>query len=339
MILERWRNTESKLRHSARMAQLGTLSAGLAHELNNPAAALESAVLKLPDTLRRRDEAMRELDSASLPDPTPARIRALLEREDREVPRLTGLGRADREDEVEAVMERLGVTAARALSPGVVDLDLSDGDVATLAEGLSGDQLAAALAYLSAERRLSDLCGQLHVGAKRISELVSAMKRYTFLDQAPVQSVDVVKQIENTLVVLGSALRGISIERAYPESVPEIDAFGSELAQVWSALLDNAAFAVRQAGREPGTITVSVEADDAAVRVQIEDDGTGIPEEIRDRVFDPFFTTKPPGAGQGLGLHTCHSIVSDRHGGTLEVDSGDGWTRFTVSLPLRGVAG
>jgi signal transduction histidine kinase len=329
-VLERWRNTESKLRHSARMAQLGTLSAGLSHELNNPAAAMESAAARLTKALERRDEAQATMAGLTLGEAAQDTMRSILANE---VEKLGGLDRMDREEAVEDLLGNLGVAGASRLAPSVVALGCSDEQLTELAAGLDAEGLAAVLGFLAADRELRDLFAQLRSGAGRISDLVGAMKRHSFLDQAPVQAVDVVQQLRDTLVILSTKLAGIDIEWEIDGEIPRIEAAGSELGQVWTILLDNAAYAIREAGRDPGTITLRVRYEPNVVHVEIEDDGTGIPDEIRDRVFDPFFTTKPPGSGPGLGLHTAHSTIADTHKGTISFDTGEGWTRFVVELP------
>jgi signal transduction histidine kinase len=336
MMLDRWRNTESKVRHSARMAQLGTLSAGLAHELNNPAAAMESAALRLPDSLRNRDEAWAAYQGSQIPPSTQDVIDGLRTMDRSDQPKLTGLDRTDREEEVAGVLDRLGVPDPWNLSAGVVDLGLSDEELEKLAAELSGEQCAATLSYLCAQSALEDLFRELRLGAKRISDVVAGVKRYSYLDQAPIQPVDIVQQLEDTLVVLGNTLDGIEVVREFEEGIPEIEANGRELAQVWTNIIDNAVYAIKEAQRDQGVITLRASTDHSRLRVEIEDNGTGIPEDLRDCIFDPFFTTKPPGAGPGLGLHNAHSIVADHHGGTLELESDEGWARFVATLPLEG---
>ena len=165
----------------------------------------------------------------------------------------------------------------------------------------------------------------------RISEIVGAVKSYAYLDQAPVQRIDVRKGLDDTLVILRHKLKaGIEVTRDYDAELPEIDAWGSELNQVWTNLIDNAADAMD--GK--GAISIRAErADSDEIRVTICDTGPGIPPDIEAKIFEPFFTTKPPGVGSGLGLHISHSVVV-RHGGRMEVESEPGHTCFTVSLPL-----
>jgi signal transduction histidine kinase len=176
------------------------------------------------------------------------------------------------------------------------------------------------------------LLGDIGLGAQRISEIVKAVKDYSYLDQAPVQEVDVHEGLENTLIILRHKLEhGVRVVRAYAPDLPCIEAHGSELNQVWTNLIDNAVYAMQ--GR--GELTLRTSARDDFVEVEIGDTGHGIPPEIQARIFEPFFTTRPPGSGSGLGLHITYNIVVQQHGGAVRVDSRPGATRFIVTLPIR----
>jgi signal transduction histidine kinase len=182
------------------------------------------------------------------------------------------------------------------------------------------------------------LVHQVEEGAQRISDIVAALKGYSYLDQAPVQDVDVTAGIDNTLLILGGKTKEIPVVRDYAADIPRIEAYGSELNQVWTNLIDNAADALRDAEVEDPRIRIRVGpvSDDGSVDhifVEVEDNGPGIPSDIRDRVFDRFFTTKPPGSGTGLGLDTTQRIVVLRHRGDISFESGPGRTVFRVELP------
>ena len=179
------------------------------------------------------------------------------------------------------------------------------------------------------------LLGEIGEGAGRISAIVGAMRSYAYLDQASVQIVDITEGLENTLVLLGSKLKGgVVVRRQYAEYLPRIQAHGSELNQVWTNIIENAIDAM--SGR--GNITVRTAARDGYVLAEIEDDGPGMPPQVAARVFDPFFTTKPPGKGTGLGLNISHNIVVQEHKGRIEVDSQPGRTTFRVLLPIAAPA-
>ncbi len=186
---------------------------------------------------------------------------------------------------------------------------------------------------MAAEADAVSLRAEVDEGSKRLSELVGALKSYSFLDQAPVQEVDVPKGIEDTLLILKSKTRDITVDREYAEELPKITAYGSQLNQVWTNLIDNASDSLRDAGTEDPLITIrAIERADCII-VTIEDNGPGIPPEVKDRIFEAFYTTKEPGKGTGLGLDTVYSIVVNQHRGAVNVDSEPGSTRFTVKIP------
>lgn len=302
--VSRLRGMESMLREREKLAGLGTLAAGLAHELNNPAAAAMRAIDGLAD-------AVAQAESHPHPTPPPRPPAGA------SPPRST-LDRADRIDEIARM------TADDEAASALVDA------------GWTGEALrelpAEVLPWLAADASVHVLLDELRMAVGRISEIVGAVKGYAYLDQAPVQRVDVRSGLEQTLVILRHRLRdGVAVVRELDEDLPEIEAFGSELNQVWTNLVDNAIDAMD--GR--GTLTLRAERDPEGdgVRVTICDSGPGIPEEIRPRLFEPFYTTKPPGKGTGLGLHISHNVVG-RHGGRIEVSSEPGSTCFIVSLPV-----
>jgi signal transduction histidine kinase len=300
----RLRAMEATLREREKLAALGTLSAGLAHELNNPAAAALRSISAL-------EEAVTAAESLPRPSPPPAPPA------DTAPPR-TALERADRIGEMEDLAG--GSEAASAL--------VEAGWTATSLR----EQPAEVIPWLAADASVRQLLGELELALTRISDIVGAVKGYTYLDQAPVGRVDVRIGLEQTLVILRHRLRDIEVRTEISDDLPAIDAYGSELNQVWTNLIDNAVDAMD--GR--GTLTLRAEPEPSAegigVRVTVADTGSGIPPEIRDRLFEPFFTTKEPGRGTGLGLHISHGVIA-RHGGRIEVASEPGDTRFTVTLP------
>ena len=300
----RLRSMELALREREKLAALGTLAAGLAHELNNPAAA----AMRVIDGLGEAIQSAERLPRPSPPPDPPG-----------SPPPASALERADRIDEV----MRLGVDA--------------EGAAALVAAGWTGERLAALPAevrpWLAADASVHAQLGELAMAVGRISEIVAAVKGYAYLDQAPVQRVDVRTGIEQTLVILRHRLRdGISVRRELADDLPEIEAYGSELNQVWTNLVDNAIDAMDG----EGTLTVRAVPDPSGdgVVVSVCDTGPGIPDETRQRLFEPFFTTKPPGKGTGLGLHISHQVVA-RHGGQIEVQSSTEGTCFEVSLASR----
>jgi signal transduction histidine kinase len=333
-ILTRWRSTQSKLRQSEKMAQLGTMTAGVAHELNNPAAAVKRAADQLEETLTQYLQAQAALDVDQFDAEGRERYLALLEQaRERGInpPQIDSLVRSDRQDDVEDWLDEAGIEDAWQYAPAVVDMDLQVVDLEGFGGQIGLDNLSRALDVLCSWFMVNKLIRSVGIGAGRISEIVKALKSYAYLDQAPVQSVDVHHGLEDTILILGNKLKsGITLKREYDPDLPIIQAYGSELNQVWTNLIDNAIDAVG----EDGVITLRTHARENWVIVEVEDNGEGIPEEIQTRVFDPFFTTKPPGVGTGLGLDISYNIVVQKHKGSIKLTSKPGKTVFEVWLPV-----
>jgi signal transduction histidine kinase len=309
-VLGRLRSTESLLRQREKLAALGTLSAGLAHELNNPAAAIRRSASALADALAARDALPAPVHPPGEP-PARAPLSALARAD-----AIDDLAAATGDDERAAALVNAGWTLAD-LEPALV--------------GLSGEERTGALAWIAAEASVKSLMREIQMAGGRIGEIVSAVKAYAYLDQAPVQRVDLNRGLEDTLLILGHRLKeGVSVQRELAEDLPEIEAYGSELNQVWTNLIDNALDAMDGKGE----LLVRTEAlGPAEVRVSICDSGPGIPPEVQERIFEPFFTTKAPGVGTGLGLHISHNVIA-RQGGRLEVSSRPGRTCFEATLPV-----
>jgi signal transduction histidine kinase len=217
------------------------------------------------------------------------------------------------------------------VAPTLVDLGYNDDALNTLVAGYTASQFSAVIDWLSDTYSIYTLLEEIGQGAGRISEIVKALKGYTYMDQAPIQNVDIHEGLDSTLVIMRSKLKpGIAIHREYDQDLPKIQARGSELNQVWTNLVDNAIGAMNGIGE----ITLRTRHDNSWVIVEIEDNGSGIPEENLPNLFNPFFTTKPPGEGTGLGLSISHSIVVHKHQGRIDVTSQPGRTRFEVRLPL-----
>lgn len=335
LMLLRWRENEARLRQSERMAQLGTLTAGLAHELNNPAAAVHRGAAQLRVALVEYSARLAALPAAGLDPASDERLAKLLTGEREEAEPLDAMARSDLEEEVEDHLDALGVVEAGKLAPDLVDAGITGSEVDEIRADLGDDTAAIMLRAVAAATEAFGLLHEVEEGASRLSAIVGALKSYSYLDQAPVQEIDVTAGIDDTLLILKFKLKDIEVRRDYAKDLPVIEAFGSELNQVWTNLIDNAADALSDPAVANPVITLRTSAEDGAVVVEVEDNGPGIPEDIQDRIFDAFFTTKPPGSGTGLGLDISYSIVVDKHRGDLTVDSEPGRTVFRVALPVE----
>jgi signal transduction histidine kinase len=332
-LTRRWRGIESLVRHNEKMAQLGTLTAGIAHELNNPIAAVSRSANQLQAMLRRSEQARIALAHLHLTADQQTEVTALARRVEAAANRplvLDALGRSDREEEVESWLEEQNIPNPWELAPALVNLELSLADLAGLSTTFSGEQFIILLRWLEAACTTQSLLSEIVQGAGRMAEIVSALKSYVYLDQAPIQNVNVHEGLEGTLVILRHKLgRDVIIRRDYAPDLPKITAYGSELNQVWTNIIANAADALN--GR--GHLTLRTRQEGNEVVVEIEDDGPGIAPAHLPRLFDPFFTTKPPGKGTGLGLYISYQIVT-KHQGEILVTSTPGQTLFQVRLPL-----
>jgi signal transduction histidine kinase len=334
-VTSRLRSTESALIQNEKMAALGTLAAGLAHELNNPAAAVRSSTAQLRDALAERDSLAARLHSLATvkhqKEPLGTLQQEVAEREITAPPD-DPLALCDLEDMLQEWLEDRGVDEAWELAPVLVASGWERAELERLAERFSPAQLPSVVRWLGASSTVYGLLEEVGQSAEAMSEVVEAVKSYSYLDQAPIQEVDVIESLENTLVLLRPRITaGISITRDYAKDVPRIEAYGSDLNQVWTNLIDNAVDAI--AGQ--GVLTLRTFTTESAVTVDIIDDGPGIPQEIQPRIFEPFYTTKDPGTGTGLGLHTAYNIIVNKHRGQLQVASRPGETRLRVVLPIR----
>ncbi|NIM96481.1 MAG: cyclic nucleotide-binding domain-containing protein [Anaerolineales bacterium] len=334
-ITARLSATESMLRQSEKIAQLGTLTAGVAHELNNPSAAVQRGAGQLKTAIDQFQETTRELSSVELSKDQQEMLEAL----DREAHAsasqpdgLDSITRSDREAEVEEYLETREIQQAWDYAPALVSMGIETGQLDTLVGKFDKSTFPMVLAWVKARYEVYGLLEEVEQGAKQISEIVKALKTYAYLDQAPVQMVDVHEGLDNTLVMLRSRLKdGVSIRREYDPDLPRIQAYGSELNQVWTNIFDNAIDALDGTGE----IFIRTRSEGQWVIVEILDDGPGIPEDIQSKIFDPFFTTKEPGKGTGLGLDISYTIIVNKHHGDIRVTSRPGRTCFEVWLPVN----
>ena len=338
------RNSEATRRQHEHLARLGTLSATLAHELNNPAAAAVRATGQLRDRVAgMRNKlgmiASGPVDRAAIADLVAAQERSV-ELAAKSRRRLTAVEEADLEDALVDRLEELGVTAALDLAPVFVAAGLGvewlDELADSVREGLGGPDARGALdgplRWMAYTVETENLMDEIEEATTRISTLVAAVKQYSFMDSSSRQDVDLHTGLDSTVVMLGHKLAGVAVVREYDAALPHVPAYGAELNQVWTNLIDNAADAMSGTGR----LVLRTARDGDTAVVEVQDEGTGIPVSVQPRVFDAFFTTKGAGRGSGLGLDSARRIVEQRHGGTLTFSTGPGGTTFRVVLPLTG---
>jgi len=314
-----------------RLAALGKLSAGLAHELNNPASAAKRAAAQLRDTLKSIKDASHELGRRELTPTQKAEIEKLESSfTQRDEPPPDALTISDLEDQIDSLLRSHGQNDLWQLAAELAQRGIKPSALESLFENLDAATARAALVRIAASVEIASLLKEIENSTSRISDLVRAIKEYTFMDQSPVQNIDIVKSLEATLTILNHKLkRGVTVQRDYQPIPLLVDSFGSELNQVWTNLIDNAIDAMNGQGE----LRVRTYREDGCVVVEIGDNGSGISPEIMAHIFEPFFTTKGVGAGTGLGLDTVQRIVR-KHRGNVQVHSKPGDTRFQVYLPL-----
>ncbi|MEW2166793.1 ATP-binding protein [Streptomyces sp. NPDC007084] len=327
-------NTQRTIGQRERLLALGSLSAGLTHELNNPAAAAVRATSALRDRVAHMRQKLGVIASGPYARDTLETLVEIQERTAEQVAKatpLTPLEASDREDALADWLDDHDIAGGWQLAPTFVQAGLDTDWLDQVAAAVDGPTLEGAVRWLNYTVETELLMNEIEDSTSRISHLVNAAKQYSQMDRAPYQVADVHELLDSTLLMLtGKMGPGIKVVKEYDRTLPRIPAYPGELNQVWTNLIDNAVSAMDG----EGTLTVRTAPDGDNVLVEFHDTGAGVPDEIRDRIFDPFFTTKPVGEGTGLGLDISWRIVVNKHHGSLAVHSVPGDTRFQVRLPL-----
>ncbi|MGW0949311.1 ATP-binding protein [Streptomyces sp. NPDC002623] len=331
------KNTQRAIGQRERLLALGSLSAGLTHELNNPAAAAVRATATLRERVAKMRHKLAVIASGAY---DPEDLTRLIEIQERtaelvaKAPTLSPLEASDREDALTDWLDDHDIPEGWRIAPTFVQAGLDADWLEQVAAAVPEDILPGAIGWLNYTVETELLMDEIGDSTNRISHLVDAAKQYSQLDRAPYRVVDVHELLDSTLLMLSGKIgQRIEVVKDYDRSLPPIPAYPAELNQVWTNLVDNAVFAVGSTGGE-GTLTVRTAREGDRLLVEFRDTGPGIPPDIRSRIFDPFFTTKPVGEGTGLGLDISWRIVVNKHHGSLHVESAPGDTRFQVLLPL-----
>ncbi|MEU1163788.1 ATP-binding protein [Streptomyces sp. NPDC005921] len=336
------KNTQAAIGQRERLLALGSLSAGLTHELNNPAAA----AVRATSTLRERVAKMRHKLAIIAESPfSREQLAGLIEIQERtaervaKAPALSPLEASDREDVLTDWLEDHGIDYGWQLAPTFVQAGLDVDWLEQVAAAVDEEILPNAVGWLNYTIETELLMNEIEDSTTRISHLVDAAKQYSQLDRAPYREVDVHELLDSTLLMLSGKIgQDIHVVKEYDRTVPPVPAYPAELNQVWTNLIDNAVCAMKDGDGGRGTLTVRTALDHEQLLVEFRDTGSGIAPEIKDRIFDPFFTTKPVGQGTGLGLDISWRIVVNKHHGSMRVESVPGDTRFQVLLPLTAEA-
>jgi signal transduction histidine kinase len=331
--VERAELHESVSQQHGKLISLGTMAAGLAHELNNPAAAIGRSAAEAREAFQEASEKAVELGNLPLTEEQRSFVAGLpQEASQKSGTTLDSLEVSDLEDELAVWMEDHGVEEGWEISPTLAGAGLDAVWLEALAERLPDEALGGVLGWVRATVAGDELLREIEGGSARISELVGAIKTYTHMDRAASKRVDVHAGLDSTLIMLGHKLKkgDVEVVRDYEKDLPHVCGHAGELNQVWTNLIDNAIDAVDGRGR----ITVRTASENGRVLVEVSDDGPGIPEEVRGRIFEPFYTTKDVGEGTGLGLDISYRVVVEDHKGDIRVLSEPGDTRFQVRLPV-----
>lgn len=332
VLLDRVREMTRLEQQTEKLNALGKLAGNLAHELNNPASAAQRAASGMIEELRTYGHQKFLLGTLCLNEDSLGRIRDWRNRMEHQAKQqpVDSVTQAEREDRLQRWLRSHGVEQSWQIVPDLAELGVTTSSLDELAELLGGQHLEIALSQFASSARTERMAHAMLDSTTRIFDLIAAIKDYSWMDQAPIQQVDIPQSLETTLTMLQSRLENVTVERRFAPDLPRISAYASELNQVWMALLENALDAMD----DKGHIVLSSHCAGEYVITEIWDDGPGIPEDLQARIFEPFFTTKAPGHGLGLGLDTAQRIVR-QHRGYIHVESKPGATCFQVRLPIE----
>ncbi|GAB1540943.1 ATP-binding protein [Scytonema sp. NUACC21] len=333
-MTQRMQETQVLLQQREKLAALGTLSAGLAHELNNPASASYRASQRLRENLQLVCPMALKLyqETTNMQRVFLAKLQAEALASVNISEQLDSLTQSELEEEVVDWLEMHDIEEGWKLAPTLVQAGLDIDQLEAIKQKFSLKTLNDVFTWLETTLTGAQLLREIEQSTERIAQLVQAIKDYSYMDRGPCQLVDLHKGLESTLTILNHRLKqGVVLTREYDRSLPRINAYGSELNQVWTNLIDNAIDAMSSSGR----IWIRTSREKNCILVEIADNGPGIPPEIQSRIFDPFFTTKGVGEGSGLGLYIAYRIVVEHHQGNISVISEPGNTRFQIRLPIE----
>lgn len=331
---QRIRSSQALMQQREKMASLGTLSAGIAHELNNPAAAVKRGASQLRDDLGRLEQLTIRLDGLDVPPAqreTLKTLRMQIDENGLKARALDAITRSDYEAEIQDWLDEHGIPESWEVAPRLVALGFTREKLQELDTQFDDNTLPLVIEWSAARGASISLLSEIADSAERISGIVKAIKEYSYLDQAPIQEVDIHDGLENTLTILRNKWKqGITINRNYMRGLPKVEAYASELNQVWTNIIDNAIDAMKGQGE----LTLCTYGEPDNLCVEICDNGPGIPPDVMPHLFDAFFTTKPIGVGTGLGLHISYNIIVLKHHGRITVESKPGYTCFKIALPF-----
>jgi len=341
-LLDRTREVTRMEQQAEKLTALGKLAGNLAHELNNPASAAQRAAASLFGDLKEYGEQRHRLGKQNLTNEQDLAIKEWYGRTRQQMSDYcenaagyySALVIADREDALGRWLEAHNIPEPWSLAPSLAESPLTLAQLDELASITSPETLALGVPAFAMSLRVERMAETVIDSTVRIFDLISAIKDYSYMDQAPIQDVDLAESVEKTLAMFQSRLQGITVERTYDPALSRISAYGSELNQVWTALIENAIDSIVDSPDAQGILHLCTKISGQTAVVEIWDDGKGIPPELKTRIFEPFFTTKAPGRGLGLGLDTAQRIVN-KHSGYLSVESKPGSTCFQVRLPLN----